>query len=149
MAINTKKVLVGGLAAGVVLNVIDWLANGVLMADRMKAEADAFRPGLGDAMMQGSSIAIYVISDLVIGIMLVWTYAAIRPRFGPGPKTALQAALLFWILGAIMMAGYLQMGLMSMGLWWTVAIILLVNLSLAAWVGAMLYTEEGTPGAAA
>src|SRR6266545_7690899 len=128
MAINTKKVLVGGLAAGVVLNIIDWLIHGVILADKMKAEADAFKPGLSESMMAGSSIAVYVISDLVIGLMLVWTYAAIRPRFGPGPKTAFTAAFLFWILGAIFNAGYLQMGLMSMGSWWTVAIIWLVNL---------------------
>lgn len=148
MAINTKKVLVGGFAAGVVMNIIDYVVNGVLLADRMKAESDAFKPGLSAMMMEGNSIAIYVISDLIIGMMLVWTYAAIRPRFGPGPKTAVQAALLFWILGAILMVGYLQMGMMSMGLWWTFACLWLVNLVLSAIVGAKLYTEEGSAAAA-
>jgi hypothetical protein len=28
--------------------------------------------------------------------MLVWVYAAMRPRFGPGPKTAACAAALVW-----------------------------------------------------
>lgn len=144
MAINTQKVLVGGLAAGVVLNVIDWLTHAVILADRMNAEAEAFKTGLSTMMMEGSSIAVYVISDLIIGMMLVWTYAAIRPRFGPGPRTAATAALLFWILGAILTVGYLQIGLMSMWSWWMVAIIWLVNLMLAAWVGAKLYTEEGS-----
>lgn len=143
MAINSQKVLVGGFAAGVVLNIIDYLANGVLLADRMKAEAEAFKPGLSTIMMEGSSIAVYVISDLIVGLLLVYTYAAIRPRFGPGPGTAVRAGLLFWVLGVILTAGYVQMGMMSTGLWGTFAVIWLVNLVLAAWVGAKLYTEEG------
>jgi len=148
MAINTQKVLVGGLAAGVVLNIIDYLTNGVLLADRMKAEAEAFKPGLSSMMMEGNAIAIYVVSDFVVGLLLVWTYAAIRPRFGPGPQTAATAALLFWLLGLILTAGYLQMGLMSTASWSIYVAIWLVNLLLAAWVGAKLYTEEGSAAAA-
>lgn len=149
MAINTQKVLVGGLAAGVVMNVIDFLTNGVLFADRMKAEAEAFKPGLSDAMMSGSSIAVYVVSDLIVGILLVFTYAAIRPRFGAGPRTAVIAALILWALGAILTYGYLQMGLMSPGSWAMYAVVWMINLAVSAWVGARLYTEEGGTAAAA
>lgn len=148
MAMNTKKIIVGGLAAGVVLNIIDWLSYGVLLADRMKSEMDAFKPGLSDMMNQGSSIMTAVVTDFVVGLLLVWTYAAIRPRFGPGPSTAAAAAVLFWFLGSLFNAGYLHMGMMSMGSWWTLAIIWLVNLLLAAFIGAKLYTEEGTTAAA-
>ena len=144
MAINTQKVLVGGFAAGIVLLLIDWLSTGVLLAERMKAEAEAFKPGMSQMMMETSSMVMYVITDLVVGMMLVWTYAAIRPRFGPGPRTAALAALLFWILGALLTAGYLSMGMMSMGTWWMYSLIWLVNLMLAAFLGAKLYTEEGS-----
>ena len=91
MAMNTQKIIVGGLAAGVVLNIIDWLGYGVILADRMKAELEAFKPGLSEVMSGGRSIAMAVVTDFVIGILLVWTYAAIRPRFGPGPSTAAAA----------------------------------------------------------
>ena len=144
MAMNTKKILVGGLAAGLVLNIIDFLSYGVLLADRMKAEVDAFKPGLSDMMGQGNSIIMSVVTDFVVGLLLVWTYAAIRPRFGPGPSTAAAAAVLFWFLGSLFNAGYLHMGMMSMGTWWTLAIIWLVNLLLAAFIGGKLYTEEGS-----
>src|SRR6266852_8311674 len=113
MAINTQKVLIGGLAAGVVMNVIDFVSNTYILGARMKAESDAFKPGLSDQMMSGSSIAGYIVMDFVLGILLVWTYAAIRPRFGPGMKTAFYAALLFWVLVEISMSGYLHMGMMS------------------------------------
>ncbi|HEY3113711.1 MAG TPA: hypothetical protein VGJ62_08505 [Gemmatimonadaceae bacterium] len=142
MPINTKKVLLGGLAAGVVLNVIDFATNTFILGARMKAAADAFKPGLSDQMMTGSAITSYIVMDFVLGVLLVWTYAAIRPRFGPGVRTAIYAAVLFWVLGGIFNAGYLHMGMMSSGLWFTVAFIELVNFLLAAWLGAWLYTEE-------
>ena len=148
MAINTQKVFVGGLVAGVVLNIVDYLGNGVILADRMKAETEAFKPGLSEMMMSGSAIAMYVVSDLVIGLLLVWTYAAMRPRFGPGPRTAVHAALLVWIVGAITALGYLHMGAMSMATWLMYACFLLVGLIAAAMVGAKLYTEEGSAAAA-
>ncbi|HEX9309661.1 MAG TPA: hypothetical protein VF887_02520 [Gemmatimonadaceae bacterium] len=145
MAINIQKVLVGGIAAGVVINVIDFVTNTYILGARMKAETDAFKPGLSEQMMTGSAITSYIIMDLVLGVMLVWTYAAIRPRFGPGLRTATYAAVLFWILGGIFNVGYLHMGMMSSGLWLTFAFIALVNFFLAAWVGAKLYTEEPGP----
>ena len=32
------------------------------------------------------------------GIISIWLYAAIRPRYGPGPKTAVIAAVGVWLL---------------------------------------------------
>lgn len=145
MAVNTKKVLLGGIAAGVVLNAIDFVVNTYILGAQMKAATDAFKPGLSEQMMTGSAIASYVIMDFVLGVVLIWTYAAIRPRYGPGLRTATYAAVLFWILGAIFNVGYLHMGMMSTGLWLTFALTELVSLFLAAWAGAKLYTEEGAP----
>ncbi len=142
--INRQKVLVGGLAAGLVLNIIDFLANGVLFADRMRADANAFKEGLGDQMaaMGGGQIATYVFFDFIIGILLVWTYAAIRPRFGPGPRTAAYVALVFFVMGMIVSYGYKEAGMMSPGLWWSYTLLWLVNLLAATMVGAALYRED-------
>jgi len=142
MAINTNKVLLGGFVAGVVLNVIDFVTHVYILAARNKAEMDAFKPGLTDQMMQGSAVASYIIMDFVVGIVLVWTYAAIRPRFGPGLRTATYAAILFWLLALIFTSGVRQMGIMSSGLWWSFAFIGLVNFFFAAWAGAKLYSED-------
>ena len=135
MAINTQKVLLGGLAAGVVLNAIDFVTNTYILGARMQAETEAFKPGLSAMMMTGKSIAWYVISDFIVGILLVWTYAAMRPRFGAGGGTAIRAGLLFWVLGCLLTAGYMHMGMMSTGLWTTFGLIWLVNLLLASFVG--------------
>lgn len=143
MAMNIKKVVVGGLVAGVIFTGIDFIASYAL-GGRMRAEAEAFKAGLSDQMMQSSAVVSSVIMNLVLGIALVWTYAAVRPRLGPGPRTAIYVALLFWLLGLIFNSGYRQMGMMSSGLWWTFAIIWLVSFSIASWAGAAIYSEEGT-----
>ena len=138
---NIKKVVVGGIVAGAVLNIVDFISNYALAA-RMKAETDAFKPGLSELMMTSSSMISYIVMDFALGIALVWTYAAIRPRFGPGSRTAVFTSLLFWLLALIFYAGYRQMGMMSAGLWWTMAFVGLVNFLLAAQAGAAVYSEE-------
>jgi FtsH-binding integral membrane protein len=143
--INRQKLVLGGLAAGLVLNIIDFLSNGVIFSARMQADANAFKPGLGDQMaaMGGGQIAVYVFFDFIIGFLLVWTYAAIRPRFGPGPRTAVYAGLVFFVVGLITTYGYKEMGVMSTGLWWSYTALWFVNLLLAAVIGAAVYKEDG------
>jgi hypothetical protein len=126
------------------MTVIGFISNMFILGARMKAESDAFKPGLADQMMQGSAIITNIVMNLILGIALVWTYAAIRPRFGPGLKTATYAAVLFWILAAIFYSGYMHMGMMSAGLWWSFAFVGLVNFLLSAWAGAKFYTEGAT-----
>jgi hypothetical protein len=144
MAINTQKVVVGGIVAGVVMIVINFISNMFILGARMKAESDAFKPGMADKMMQGPAIITNIVMSLILGIALVWTYAAIRPRFGPGLKTATYVAVLFWILAGIFYSGYLHMGMMSAGLCWSFAFVGLVNYFLSAWAGAKLYSEDAT-----
>jgi hypothetical protein len=141
MAINTQKVVVGGIVAGVVMTVIGFVSNMFILGARMKAESDAFKPGMADQMMQGPAIITNIVMNLILGIALVWTYAAIRPRFGPGLKTATYVAALFWLLASIFYSGYMHMGMMSAGLWWSFAVVGLVNFFLSAWAGAKLYSE--------
>ena len=149
MAMNTGKALTGGIIAGIVLNVLDFLWNSVVLADRMKADLDGFKPGMYDAMNNSTAMWTFIICDLVIGLILVWTYAAIRPRFGPGPKTAITAAFIIWITAGVVMTNYLTAGMMSMRTWWIVAFLWLVNLIVAGWIGARFYAEDDAPATAA
>jgi hypothetical protein len=145
MAINTSKVVVGGLAAGVVMNLSGFLLQGMLLGKRMQDEMVAAAPSLAGRGMGGGVIAARVISQFVIGILLVWLYAAMRPRFGPGPKTAFLAAFVIWLCGFIFYMDWLYIGMMSSGLYAMVSVAMLVTCAIAAWVGAMLYKEEGAP----
>ena len=35
------------------------------------------------------------------GILAIWFYAAIRPCYGPGPKTAALVGLVFWLISGL------------------------------------------------
>ena len=79
----------------------------------------------------------------VLGIVIVLGYAAIRPRFGPGPRTAFIAGLFAWfgvVVYQNVIAGGLGMvpvNLALMVIGWEI-----VEFSLAALVGAALYKES-------
>ncbi len=146
MAINTSKVVTGGIVTGVIITAIDMASYSFLLGDRMTADANAFKPGLGDMMatMSTGQMAGMVIMNLIVGMLLIWTYAGFRPRFGPGPKTAAYAALIFFAFGLILTSQYMAMGLMSKGLWMTFGAVWLVNLLVATMAGAKIYSEEGS-----
>jgi hypothetical protein len=52
--------------------------------------------------MAGNQIAVFVLWGFVVGIFAIWFYAAIRPRYGAGPKTAVCAGLAVWFLGYLL-----------------------------------------------
>lgn len=137
--INWNRVILGGLLAGVVLNVFDFVIHGVVLADRWNAALAA----LGKGEMSGSAIAWYVVFDFLVGIATVWLYAAIRPRFGAGPKTAAWAGLFMWFLvGCLYNLAQAPSGLWPSNLLWISAIASVVYVPLAAVTGAWLYQEE-------
>ena len=139
--INVARVVLGGLLAGLVINVGESLFNGVLFADDLQAAMARLNlPPVG-----GGAIAVFVVMGFAIGIATVWLYAAIRPRFGAGVSTALCAGSAVWFLAYLFPSvGYAVMGFMPtrlivIGLVWG-----LVEVLLAAVAGAWLYKEPVT-----
>ncbi len=142
MTINFKRVLIGGLAAGVVLIIINLLAQ-VCLGNRIQQDMNAWVPGLAERIhMTTFAITAGIILKLAIGVLLVWFYAAIRPQFGPGPRTASYSALFVWILGAIFFSDYLMIGMMSAGTYIIIEVIQLLGFLIAVWIGARIYSEK-------
>lgn len=141
MAINSGKVVVGGLASGGTLAVLDFLVNGLLMAEQNRAAINALNPALTETMESTGAVIGYVIMDLLFGILLVWTYAAIRPRFGAGPRTAVIAAVQIWLVATLAYTGMTLMGMWTWGYLAMGAVVYLVMLIIAATVGGKLYQE--------
>ena len=144
MAINTGKVVVGGLVAGLIMNVSGFVVQGMMLGPRMMAEMAAVAPSLANMQPGGAEIAARVATQFIVGIMLVWIYAAIRPRFGPGPKTAMISAAVVWIFGFLFYLDWLYAGMMTAATYAIVSVVMIVTLAIASWVGCMLYKEEGT-----
>ena len=137
--INMGKVIVGGIVAGIVLNVIDYLVNGYFLAERWTEAAKKLNTGV-DAW-GASAIASYVVGDFILAILIVWLYAAMRPRFGAGAGTALRSSLVVWVTAALfnvllVVLGVYPLHLVLMSLTGT-----LVGMIAAGYVGGMMYKE--------
>ena len=142
MPINASKVVVGGLAAGLVNNVLGFVIQGMLLGKRMMDEMAAAAPTLADKGQDTKTIVCRVITGFAIGILITWLYAAMRPRFGPGPKTAFLAGFAVWLCGFIFYMDWLYVGMMSPGLYAIVSVAMLVNCSIVGLVGGMIYKED-------
>ena len=97
--INGTRLIVGGLLAGVVINVCEFVVNGVLLKDRWAATMKA----LGKPAASGpTEMAMFIVWGFLVGLFAIWLYAAIRPRYGAGPRTAVVAGLAVWVLGYLL-----------------------------------------------
>lgn len=142
-SINWGRVILGGLLAGMVINVFEFFLNGVVLAKDWEAAMAA----LGRPPIAGSQIAVFFVWSFIlwgflIGIFAVWLYAAIRPRYGAGPKTAICVGSFVWGLGYLLtsvtpfLLNLYPRRIFAVGL--TVG---LVEVLLATLVGARLYRE--------
>jgi hypothetical protein len=137
--INFKRVVMGGLVAGLIINAGEYLLNEVLFVNQMEElirRLNTPRPG-------ATFILTAILLTFVLGIVIVLIYAMIRPRFGAGPKTAIIASLVAWIC-IYVYAGILNStlfgvptNLVVMGIAWGA-----VEYSLGGLAGAWLYRES-------
>lgn len=136
--INLSRWLLGGLVAGVLLWLLEGLASMIYMEEM---QAAMIEHGLSMEMSAGVWIWSIVVS-LVAGLVLVFFYAAARPRFGPGPKTAVIVAVAMFLGGYLLsLIGYHMLGLFPDTMLVKWGLVGLVELILAALVGAWLYRE--------
>lgn len=139
--INLARVFLGGLLAGLILNIFEYVLNGVVFASQW----NDFEKMLGRQMRPGA-IPFFVVASFVMGVGVVWLYAAARPRLGPGAKTAAFTGLAFWIFAyAIPAADGVMANLQPGRLTAIVTLILLAGTVLASVCGAWLYKETANP----
>jgi hypothetical protein len=126
------------LLAGLIINISEYILNEPVLGARITAALAVHNlPPIG-----GNAIAVFLVLGFVLGILLVWLYAAMRPRFGPGPKTAARAGVVVWFLAyffssiGFSVLGVLPAQLLTIALLWG-----LVELIVAGLVGGRLYSE--------
>lgn len=138
-ATNIGRVVAGGLVAGLIINVVEGVMNSVVLADAMKA----VRARLGMPEPTGAMMVGFILIGFVLGIMIAWSYAAIRPRYGPGPRTALTAGIAIWVVGILLPVGmWMMSGAYPFGLGLIGLIYGLGEVVLAALAAGALYREE-------
>jgi hypothetical protein len=140
--INVGRVLLGGLVAGLVISIGNFLINRELLRDAMNVEfARLHVPEPGNDF-----IAKAVVLTFILGIAIVYLYAAIRPRFGAGVKTAICAGLMAWFFVFVYASALLSMVLrMPLDLIVKRSVLGLIVYAIGAIAGAWLYKEDPPP----
>lgn len=140
--INLGRVIAGGIVAGIIIDIVEYVLNAIVLADRWTAIMAAHNL----PQFTTSAIITFNIIGLVTGVAAVWTYAAIRPRFGEGPGTAFIAALLIWVVAYLLSdAGNALVGLYPMSVTLVLVSVGLVEIVIATIAGAFIY-REGSSG---
>ncbi|HET8579985.1 MAG TPA: hypothetical protein VFL31_03225 [Nitrospiraceae bacterium] len=145
--INWNRVLLGGLVAGLVIDVVQWFLDGVFLALDWRQAMQM----LGKPLVETpGGILFHILLGLVYGILAILAYASIRPRYGAGPITALYAGIGVWVLGFFLPAlSWIDMGLFPRRLVAIATLGGLAGILVATLVGAWLYQEPGTGDARA
>ena len=141
--VNRNRVIAGGILAGIIIDASEALINGVILKQDW---ADAMTKLGKSPDLSAGMLAAFNMIGLIVGIVTVWLYAAIRSRYGAGPKTAIMAALTIWIIGyAIPAVGQAGMGLVTTRMTAIATGLGLVEILLAAVAGAAVYKEAEAP----
>ena len=138
--INWNGVILGGILAGIIIDVGEFLLHGVVLGAEWREVMEALGRPLQETV---GNIFFYVLLGIAYGMLAVWLYAAIRPRYGAGPRTALYAGVGVWLLGYLlptlvwMPTGLFPGRLLRIALLGGLAEILVATLA-----GAWLYKEQ-------
>lgn len=141
--IDMGRVVLGGLVAGIVADILGYLVDGLILANRWTAGMAA----LGKGAITPSQIMWFNLLGIVTGVVAVWIYAAIRPRYGAGVKTAIYAAIAVWILTCLLPnAGFMYVQhLFSRHLTLYTTLGGIVEIMVGTVAGAALYKEAAAP----
>ena len=131
-----RGIISGGILAGLVVNAFEFGGHRIYFDDAWTA---AFR-ALGKTPTGWST---FIPANFLVGILLVWLYARLRPAYGSGPKTALRSGMAIWVVFWVIPL----MAIMPMELFPTRLLAMaiglgLVDANLAVLLGAWLYRDK-------
>jgi hypothetical protein len=143
-SLNWKRIIAGGLLNGLLLNVGEFAVE-PLMGPYMQ---DFFNR-LGLPVPGESAMLALAATAFLVGILTIWLYAAIRPLYGPGARTAVIAGVVSWAFScALPNVAMYAFGLYGAELFWFATLFPLVETVLATLAGAWVYRGHGAPARA-
>jgi hypothetical protein len=138
--VNGGKLVAGGILAGVVMNICYYVSNNFILATDWEHIARIRNVDVAD-MSSTSSLVTYVVVAMLLGLLVVWTYAAIRPRLGQGPGTAVVAGFMVFFAQALLMASY-AVSFLTWDVLIRGGVLMLVSALAGALAGGWVYAEE-------
>ncbi|HTV13143.1 MAG TPA: hypothetical protein VME68_00420 [Acidobacteriaceae bacterium] len=94
---NFRRWLLAGLVTGVVMDILGFFIDGMWLKG-------AWQAGMQRLGVSGFAPSVWEWSNVlgvVNGLLAMWVYCSIRPRFGAGLNTAFKAAVVVWAIGSL------------------------------------------------
>jgi hypothetical protein len=135
---NTGRILLGGIVAGIVFNALDFVMQTYVFAEESRDMIQ--RLNLDPAVAEASAPT-WIVVNFAMSLLMVFVYAAIRPRFGAGPKTAIVASITIWAAATAVLSGFAAIGIFTPPAFMKHAAVYLVTSTIAGLAGASVYKE--------
>jgi hypothetical protein len=139
--VNWGRFILGAL----IVAAICFISDGYLHQKLVDGQWDAVVAALGATMPEhtGFTMIWFAVFEAGRGFLTMYVYVLLRPRLGPGVKTATWAGVVAWVAYSLTgPAQFIPLGFYSESLWISVGLYQLVFSIIAAIVGAAPYQER-------
>ena len=139
--VNWGRFILGALIAAAICFVSDGFLHQRVLTEEWRAVFDAL--GTTPPDHSGFAMIWFMVYEAGRGFLAMYVYVLLRPRLGPGVKTATWAGVVTWVAFSLTgPAQFIPLGFYSEALWFIVGIYQLVFTIIAAIVGAAPYAEK-------
>ncbi len=139
--VNWGKFILGALIVAAICFVSDGFLHQRVVTEQWQAIYDAL--GATPPDHSGFSMVWFLVFEAGRGFLAMYVYVLLRPRLGPGVKTATWAGVVTWVAFSLTgPAQFIPIGFYSTMLWLSVAVYQLVFTIIAAIMGAAPYSER-------
>jgi len=139
--VNWGRFILGALIVAAICFVSDGFLHQRVVTEQWQAVYDAL--GATPPDHSGFAMVWFLVYEAGRGFLAMYVYVLLRPRLGPGVKTATWAGVVTWVAFSLTApAQFIPIGFYSTMLWFSVAVYQLVFTIIAAIVGAAPYSGK-------
>lgn len=142
--VNWARLIAGGAVATLICFATDGMMHEGLLHDEWARLYTALtaQPPAHDGGHAAALISFFDF-ELGRGFGAIFIYVMMRARYGKGPKIALAAGIVIWLICSVTgPAQFIPLGFYSHELWWKVAAVQLITTLAATLAGAAIYRED-------
>ena len=138
MKLNYRRILLGGLLAGLAMNGVDGVVNGVLLGEQYRAILRQIHA----EQLLGASTAFWVSMDFLYALAISYLGATMRPAFGTGMAPYVRAGIVVWLVSYLTVGWDIVVGTIPLGFHAVGAVATLVGFGAGAWIASRVYRER-------
>ena len=139
--INIGRVILAGLVAGLAFLFVEIVIEGFFYVLFGISESEMYQEAFDIASKKIPFHILNIAILFVICFLIMWVYAAIRPRFTNNVKAAIASSMLFWGFAFLFIVNHINLGLFPLGTFVGLGFNL-IELPAAVLAGSAVYKEN-------